>query len=184
MGLLILGLVIFFGVHLIPGFRPVRGLLVARVGEGAYKGILSLVSFAALGMVAWGKSRAQPIPLWNAPEWGRFAALWFMPLAFVSITAAFIPSNFRRCTAHPMLWGVLLWALLHLLANSDLASLLLFGSFGLYSLYAMWSQNLRGAKPSDARHPLPGDAAAVAIGLAAYFAVLHAHRWLFGAAVI
>lgn len=110
-------------------------------------------------------------------------AIWFMPFALILLAAAFIPGNLKRCTAHPMLWAITLWALVHLLANGDLAGLLLFGSFGLYSLYAMRSQTLRGARPAQTSRPIAGDIGAVVVGLIAYALLLRFHASLFGVAV-
>ncbi|MGH7463153.1 MAG: NnrU family protein, partial [Longimicrobiales bacterium] len=116
--------------------------------------------------------------------WGYSLALWVMPLAFILLVEAYVPSNLKRLTAHPMLWGVTLWAGLHLLANGDTASLLLFGAFGLYSLYAMWSQSQRGVKPAETMRPVSRDIAVVAIGLGVYAAALYAHRWLSGVPLV
>ena len=82
-----------------------------------------------------------------------------------------------------MLWAITLWALVHLLANGDLAGLLLFGGFGVYSLYAMWSQNRRGVRPSQTRRAIAGDIGAVVAGLIAYALLLKFHANLFGVAV-
>src|SRR6267143_2066729 len=100
------------------------------------------------------------------------------------LAVAFIPSNFRRFTAHPMLWSVTLWALLHLLANGNLTGLILFGAFGLYAVHAMSSQNARGVRPSQFRRPLFNDAAVVVAGLILYWVFLHFHAKLFGVPVI
>jgi uncharacterized membrane protein len=184
MGLLVLGLAIFFSVHLITSFRDVRATLIARYGEGAYKGVYSLVSAAGLGLIAWGMSKADAAPLWNPPDWGRSMAMWLMPLAFILLVGAYLPSNLKRVTAHPMLWAFTLWAALHLFANSDLASVLLFGSFAAYSLYAMWSQDQRGAKRSETVRPLSLDFLVVVIGLGLYGVALYGHRWLSGVQLV
>ncbi len=180
---LIIGLVLFFGTHVFSSMRGARQKLIARTGEGPYKGAYSLISAIGFVLIVVGMARAQTTALWAPPEWGRFAAIWFMPLAFISLVAAYVPGNFRRMTAHPMLWGVTLWSLLHLLANGDLAGLLLFGSFGLYSVHAMSSQNARGAKPSTRKRPPIFDVAAIAIGLLVYWLLLRYHGKLFGVAV-
>lgn len=68
---------------------------------------------------------------------------------------------------------------MHLLANVDLASILLFGGFGAYALYARRSVNRRGAAPSDKRYPLANDLAVVAVGLLTYGVLLSLHPYLF-----
>ena len=180
---LIAGLVLFLGVHVFSSLRSARGRLIAKLGEGGYKGIYSLLSLAGFGLIVAGMGKAPPVELWSAPVWGRYAAIWFMPFALILLAAAFVPGNLKRITAHPMLWAVTLWALVHLLANGDLAGLLLFGGFGLYALYAMWSQNRRGARPASARRAVWGDAGAAVAGLVAYALLLKFHANLFGVAV-
>ncbi len=180
---MIAGLVLFFGAHVFSSARGARQKLIARIGEGPYKALYSLISLAGFVLIVAGMAKAPRTELWMPPEWGRFAAVWFMPLALISLAAAYVPGNIRRMTAHPMLWGVTLWSLLHLLANGDLAGLLLFGAFGLYSVHAMSSQNARGAKPSTRKRPIAYDVASVAIGLLLYWLLLRYHGKLFGVAV-
>jgi uncharacterized membrane protein len=181
---LIAGLVIFFGVHMFPTFRTAREKLIQRVGEKRYKAGFTLLAVAGFILIVIGVGRAEPVPLWEPAEWGRYAAVWFMPFAFISLAAAFIPGNFQRFTPHPMLWGVTLWALLHLLANGNLAGLILFGTFGLYAVHAMSSQNARGTRPSQFKRPLVNDAAVVVAGLILYWLFLHFHANLFGVPVV
>jgi uncharacterized membrane protein len=184
MGLLALGLAVFVAVHLISSFRVTRAALIARYGEGAYKGVFSLLSAGGFVLIVWGMKVADFVPVWEPPAWGRDAALWIMPLAFILLAGAFIPSNLKRLTAHPMLWGITLWAALHLLANGDFASMLLFGTLLIYSLYAMWAQSQRGAVPADTVRALSRDVTVVIAGLIVYTLFLYAHAWLFGIAVI
>ena len=180
---LIIGLVIFMGVHVLTSVRASRARVIAVLGEGAYKGIYSLLSLAGFALIVFGASRAPAIRLWDPPNWGHYATIWFMPLALVLVFAAYIPGNIKRITAHPMLWGVALWALLHLLANGDLAGLLLFGSFGLYAIYAMRSQTLRGARPAQFPRAMGGDIAAIVVGGIAYALLYKFHGNLFGPSV-
>lgn len=184
MGLLVLGLAIFFAVHMVSSFRDVRDTLVARHGEGRYKAGYALLSGLGFVLIVWGKVNADFAPLWEPPAWGHSLALWVMPLAFILLVGAYVPSNLKRFTAHPMLWGITLWAALHLLANGDTASLLLFGAFGAYSLYAMWSQTQRGIRTSETVRPVSRDITVVAIGLGVYAAALYAHHWLSGVTLV
>jgi len=180
MTLLILGLVLFIGMHLLPASVPARGALVERLGFNPYRGLFSLVSLAGLALIVYGKAQAPFVAVWQPPAGMRHLALAIMPFSFMLLAASKMRSNVKRFTRHPMLWGVALWALAHLLANGDLASMLLFGGFLAYSLFAMWSANRRGATLSDRRHPVGRDMMVAVVGIALYVLLLVLHGRLFG----
>lgn len=180
MEILTLGLVVFFTVHLFTGARQARERLIARLGEKAYKGLYSLLALLGLVLIIWGKARAPLEPFWEPPTWGRHLAMSLMPLAFISLAASHMATNLKRFTAHPMLWGIALWATLHLLANGDRASVALFGSFALYAAFAMLSQTQRGVRPTGKPVPLIRDVVVVIAGLIITTAFALAHGWLFG----
>lgn len=184
MGLLMTGLVGFILIHSLPSITPLRNSLADRFGENRYRLLFALLSFAALVTIIVGMARAPFEPLWQPPAWGRNAALLIMPLAFISLVASGAPNNLKRVTRHPMLWGFVLWSAAHLLSNGDKASLILFGGLGLYSIYAMISQTLRGSEKSTLTQPLAQDIVTVAIGLFVYAVFLFIHRGLFGVALI
>jgi uncharacterized membrane protein len=183
MTLLIAGLLVFFGIHLVPTLVPLRRRLAAWKGEGPYQLGYSLVAAAGLALVVYGKAIAPYVPVYEPPLWTTHITWGLMWLAVTIFPAAYLPSNLKRFVRHPFLWGVALWAVAHLLANGDLASLLLFGAFGLYALYDMCSANRRGAALSDVRQPLWRDAVLVAVGTAAYLLIIRLHPLLFGVAV-
>ncbi|MCC7059924.1 MAG: hypothetical protein IT508_06795, partial [Burkholderiaceae bacterium] len=124
MSLLLLGLVIFLGVHSV---RIVaddwRNARVAALGLGAWKGLYTLVSLIGLALVVWGfgLARTDSPALWHPAGWTRHLASLLTWLAFVLIVAAYVPrSRLRAAVGHPMLTGVILWALAHLFANGRL----------------------------------------------------------------
>lgn len=184
MGLLILGMLIFIGVHLVPMAPGVRQALVDRLGENKYKGVFSLIALVGLVTLIWGKVDAEVLFFWRPPEWGRNLAAPMMFLAFVGVVAKNIPCNLNRYTRHPMLWGVTLWSIAHLLTNGDLASVILFGGFALYALLDMWSANMRGAVKSSAKFPVGRDLVVLAVALAVYVAFGLLHPYLFGVSVV
>jgi len=106
-----------------------------------------------------------------------------MPVALMLLVAAFMPTNLKRVTRHPMLWGVTIWAAAHLLTNGDLASLILFGSFGVFSLFDMGSANRRGAELSSTAVPYWRDLLVIVVGGMVYLAFFSGHAWLFGVPV-
>lgn len=133
MAYLILGLVIFLGVHSV---RIVaddwRTGVRARLGENAYKGVYSLLSLAGFGLIVWGfgMARETPVLLWSPPPGMRHAASLLTLIAFVLLAAAYVPRNgIKARLHHPMVLGVKTWALAHLLSTGGLAQLVLFGSF-------------------------------------------------------
>jgi len=181
---LILGVAIFIGVHLVPSAPSLSSRLRKRVGNNPYRGLFSLVSLVGFVLLVVGMGRAPFVPLWDPPAWAHRVAIWTMPVALILLVAAFMPTNLKRLTRHPMLWGVTVWAAVHLLANGDLASLILFGSFGAFSLFDMWSANRRGAELSSGVVPYWRDLLVVIVGGLLYVAFLHGHAWLFGMPVL
>ncbi|MEQ1716468.1 MAG: NnrU family protein [Hyphomicrobium sp.] len=191
---LIVGLVIFLGLHLLPTNPVLRDGLVARFGANTYKALFSFVSLASFVVIVLGYHKAQihlggknPI-LWDPPVWTRHIALALMLPSLILLVAANVPSRIRSAVKHPMLLAVKLWALAHLLANGDLASLLLFGSFLAYAVYDLISVKKRGALgplgAKTATSPI-NDVIVVGAGTLLYFALLHGgHQWLVGVAPI
>ena len=181
MTLLVVGLVLFFAVHLIPSFAPFRAALVGRLGEKPYRGLFSAVSLASLALIVWGFSRAPFEPIYAPPLWGRHAAMTVVPIALVLFAAANMPTHIRALLRHPMLIGLLLWALAHLLANGDLRSIVLFGGFALFAVVETASAVGRGkAPPPDQTPRFAMDAAAVAGGLVVSGLLVRFHGALFG----
>jgi uncharacterized membrane protein len=180
LNLLLLGLTLFLGAHLVSAVPALRGQLVLRLGTPSYKGLFVLTSFAGLALIIHGKRYAPFVSLWEPPAWGYTVAQLLMPLSLILLAGAFIPGNIRRHTRHPMLWGVALWALTHLFANGDLASVLIFAGFGAYAMFAMWSLNRRGARLQATPRPRYWDVVVVAVGLAAYVSAGLGHRYLAG----
>lgn len=116
--ILVAGLIVFLGVHLLPAVQGWRVALVRRWGERRYKGIFSLVSFAGLGLIIAGYPSAPRGPLLFAPAWEAIAiAPYAMALSFALFAAANLRGHIRRLVKHPMLLGLGIWAGIHLLAN-------------------------------------------------------------------
>lgn len=192
MGLLILiaGLVLFLGVHVLTTLRDRRAALIARLGESGYKILYALISFAGIGLIAWGFSiyRATGwINVWYPPVAMRHIALALMLPAVILVVASYIRGRIYTTVKHPMLTGVKLWALLHLLANGDLGSIILFGSVLAWAVYDRISLKRRadpGAPPIPVGGPC-NDLIAVAVGVVVYAALAFAfHPLVIGVPVI
>jgi uncharacterized membrane protein len=184
MTFLLSGLALFFGIHAIPMFPSFRASLQSRFGEMRFKGIYSLIALTGFALILLGMSRADFRTIFSPPAWSALVAGLAMPVAFCLLVAAYVPNNFRRIVRHPMLSGVLVWALAHLLANGDLASILLFGSFGLYAIVDIVSVNRRCAAETPARQPLFRDVLVLVTGFAAFWVVRYFHAALFGVPVV
>ena len=186
MTLLVAGIVMFIGVHLIPCVVPLRTALVARLGPGHYRGLFSLAALAGLVIVVLGFARAPVEPLlYAAPGWGRQIAMFTVPVAIVLFAAANIPTHIRAVLRHPMLLGLLLWATAHLISNGDLRSVVLFGSFAGYAVVDLVSAVARGNRPSTDKAPSIGmDGAAIVAGLIAAVLLTVFHGTLFGVPII
>ncbi len=180
MVLFIVGLLLFFTIHLIPAVPALHRTLNARLGEKPYKGVASLLALAGLIMIVVGFGQADKIAIWMPPSWLRYTAPLLILPAFILLVAAYAPSNIKRLTRHPMLWGVALWALAHLLNNGDLVSMLLFGSFLIYAAYDMVSANRRGATKAMTPLPVWRELIVIAIGVVLYVLFVYFHADLFG----
>ena len=189
MSILILGLVIFIGTHLVSTLRETRTALIVKHGAGTFKGVYAIASLIGLGLIIWGFSlyRANGmIALWHPPSWTRHLALALMWFAFVALTSAYAPQGrIKGWLRHPMLVAVKIWALAHLLANGDLGGLLLFGALLAFAVYDRIALKRRGdAGAARLGEFTRGDAIAVGVGTLAYVAMLFLHPWLIGVAVI
>lgn len=180
MSLLVLGLVLLIGVHLVPASRRLRAALVRQLGENGYKAAFSLASLAGLVLVVIGYGQAPREQIFQPSETARLFLPVGMAIAFVLMATAYVPGRLRRLLRHPMLAGVLIWSTLHLLANGDLASNVLFGSFAVWSVFAIISATRRGQKIGGARESARADILGVALGLALFALVLYLHPILFG----
>ncbi len=140
MTILILGLIIFLGIHSTRIVAdPWRTKQVARLGANPWKGIYSVVSIVGLGLIIWGfgLARLNPVLIWTPPIAMRHIASLLTLLAFVLITAAYLPRNsIKTKLHHPMMQGVMAWALGHLLANGTLPDIILFASFLVWAFLA------------------------------------------------
>ena len=135
---LILGLILFLTIHSV---RIVaddwRTRTITRVGEGAWKGIYSLISLAGFVLLVWGYGQARmgSVVLYDPPTFTRHIAGLLMLVSLVLVAAAYVPGNhIKAALGHPMLLGIKLWAFAHLLANGRLADVVLFGAFLVWAV--------------------------------------------------
>ena len=181
MGLLvmILGLVLLLGVHVLTTQRELRARLIARAGEGGYKAGYALVSLAGLALIVWGFAHYRAtgwIDVWYPPKALKHVTVALMLPAVILVVASYIRGRIYTAVKHPMLSGVKLWAAAHLIANGDLGSIILFGSFLGWAVFDRISLKRR-SDPGAPPIPVGGwgnDLIAVAVGIAAYLALAFA----------
>lgn len=182
---LLIGLVVFFGVHSTSILAPVwRDRTAARLGVTPWKVLYSLVSLAGLVLIVWGygEARRDPVLLYTPPVGLRHLTLLLLAPVFPLLLAAYLPGKIQRKTKHPMLVAVKLWALTHLMANGGLHDVALFGGFLAWAVVDRISLKRRVPRPTPSAPPGRfNDAIAVGVGLALYVGfLLWAHRWLIG----
>jgi uncharacterized membrane protein len=190
LAVMILGLVVFFAAHIFTTKREARAQAIARLGEGTYKILYSLVSLAGLALIVWGFSHYRAtgwIDVWTPPKAMKHVTVALMLPAVILVVASYIRGRIYATVKHPMLAGVKLWAAAHLLANGDLGSIILFGSFLGWAVYDRISLKHRtdsGAPPI----PIGGatnDIIAVVAGVVAYLALAFAfHPVVIGVSVM
>jgi uncharacterized membrane protein len=184
MVLLILGLILFLGIHTFTSLREPRAALIGRLGEGPYKGLYSVVSAVGLVLIVWGFARYRDtayVQIWTPPQWLHPLVLALMWFSFVALVAAYAPAGWiKGRLRHPMLVGIKSWALAHLLANGDLGALILFGAFLAWAVYDRIAVKRRGDAGAAPSGFALGDAIALVIGSAAYAAMFWLHPRLIG----
>jgi uncharacterized membrane protein len=176
LAIMIFGLVVFLGSHVFVTLRGQRAAVIARFGEGAYKGLFSLVSLIGIILIGYGFARYRAyewVDIWMPPRWTRHVSDALVWPAIICILAAYIPGQIKRTLKHPMLVGVKLWAVAHLIANGDLGSIILFGSFLAWAVYDRITLKRRSdpGAPPILSGGFRNDFIAVVAGTAVYFAL-------------
>jgi uncharacterized membrane protein len=143
---LVLGLLVFLATHVFVSMRGARAAAMARFGVVGYRVAFSIVSIAGLVLIVWGFAHYRAggmIDVWSPPAFTRHIAVTLMLFAVIFMTAVFFPSHIKARLKHPMLASVKTWALAHLIANGDLGSILLFGTFLAWAVFARLSAKRR-----------------------------------------
>lgn len=188
MTLLVLGIVIFLGMHLVRVVAPgLRARVIEGVGKGPWMGLYALISLVGLGLIIYGfgQARGETGVLYNPPVFLKHIALLLMLLAFISLAAGFLPAGRIAVTLkHPQILAIKIWALAHLLANGETSSVLLFGSFLSWAVILRISLKRReraGERVLPMFKSARNDVLAVVVGLAAYLLfVWRLHELLIG----
>lgn len=187
MTILVVGLIVFLGIHSISIFATeFRDRTAARMGAGPWRGIYSLISLAGFVLLVWGYglARREPVVLYSPPFWTHYVTAVLMLPVFPMIFAPYLPGRIKASLKHPMLVAVKLWAVAHLISNGMLHDVLLFGGFLIWAVadrisYKHRTQRQLKTAPPAARN----DVIVVIVGLAIYVLfILWLHQKLIGVA--
>nr|WP_249811440.1 NnrU family protein [Bradyrhizobium sp. 149] len=176
---MILGLALFFAAHVFTTKRDARARAIATLGEGTYKIFYSLASIAGLALIIWGFAHYRAtgwIDVWYPPKALKHITVALMLPAVVLVVASYLRGRIYATLKHPMLAGIKLWAAAHLLANGDLGSIILFGSFLGWAVYDRITLKRRtdGGGPPIPVGGVTNDLIAVVVGIVAYLALAFA----------
>ncbi|NEW88488.1 NnrU family protein [Rhodopseudomonas sp. WA056] len=176
LALMIVGLVLFIGTHVVTTRRDLRGRLIGIGGEAVYKIAYAILAIAGIGLIAYGFGAYRSdgmIDVWHPPHWTRhLTALLMLPVAIL-LVAAYARGRIYRVVKHPMITAVKLWAVAHLISNGDLGSIILFGSLLGWAVYDRISLKHR-SDPGGPPIPVGGpknDAIAIGVGAVVYAAL-------------
>lgn len=183
---LVLGVVIWSGVHFIKSIgAPLRTMLIEGIGENGYKGAFALSVLAGLVLIVIGWRSTLPSPLYYPPVWTAPVATALMIASFVLFGAANMATRIKRFIRHPMLTGMVLWSVAHLIANGDTRSVVLFGGLGLWALIEMHFINARDGEWIKPEAPsMAVEIRGLAIGLVIFAAAFFLHPYFAGVAII
>mgnify|MGYP001817305979 CR=1 FL=1 len=179
---LVLGVLLFCGVHLIPSLAPsLRATWHGRLGENGYKGSFSLLLLAALALIVFGWRSAQPTMIYQPLPVLHQAGISLLNLAFLLLVVSTRPSRLRLIFRHPQLTGVLLWGVAHLLLNGDSRSLVLFGGLACWSVVEIIAINRReGAWVKTAPPAWSTELVTLLITAVVIVGIMAIHPWIAG----
>jgi uncharacterized membrane protein len=183
---LITGVALWSFAHLVPAAAPaVRTNLVARFGEGPFKGLFVLDIIIALALVVFGWKAAIPTAIYAPPLYGNPLPSALLFLAILLMVASSLPNNLKRFVRHPQMAAIIFWSAGHLLTNGDSRSIVLFGGFAIWAILEIIFINKRDGewqKPSSV--PLLKDVTIGVITAAVFAALVYFHASLFGVSPI
>ena len=176
LSVLVLGLLIFLGTHVFVSMRGARTVALARLGTIGYRVAFSIVSIAGLVLIVWGfgqyRSGGEWIDIWQPPAFTRHIAVLLMLFSVIFLTAVFFPSHIKAKLKYPGLTSVKTWALAHLIANGDLGSILMFGTFLGWAVFARIAAKRRTDETvATAPSGYTNDIIVVLLGIVIYLAL-------------
>jgi uncharacterized membrane protein len=186
MAMLVLGVLIFAGVHLVPSLAPgLRANWVARLGENGYKGLFSLLLLTGMGLIVAGWRSTLPSLVYMPVPELRHPGMGLILIAFLLMVVSGRPSRIKSVIRHPQLTGVLVWAAAHLMINGENRSVILFSGLGLWALVEIFAINRReGAWVKGDTPPWSAEVVSLAIAAVVIAVIVFVHPWIAGVPVI
>ncbi len=184
--LIAVGVLFWVGFHLIPMKPRWASYVQSVLGEDSHKkrGIVALGVAIGLGFIITGSQFSPYVEVWTPPFWLGHWALILVPISIILMVASYLKSVLRRKIRHPQLLAIKLWTLAHLLANGDLASIILFGGLFMWAILSIVLINKRdGAWSPPENLSWKNDILSIVIGLAVSAGIIALHPWLFGVPV-
>ena len=179
MALLVIGLALWIGAHLFKRLAPgARAELGARLGAGPARGLFAVAIGLSLVLIVLGFRAAPYVAVYTPPAWTVHLNNPLMLIAVFLFGAANAPSRVKTVLRNPMLTGVLVWAIAHLLVNGDLAGLLLFGTMGLWAAASMVLIDTAAPRAPVAPVPARADLRLALISLVVFAVIAGIHVWL------
>lgn len=182
MVLLILGILLFAGVHFVPSLAPgLKASWLGRLGEGGYKGTFSLLLLAAFALMITGWRSIQPEFIYTPSPALHHPALLLLVFAFLLMVVSSRTSRLSLLIRHPQLTGVTVWGIAHLLLNGENRSLVLFGGMAVWAVLEMIAINRRdGAWVKGTAPSWGAEIVTLVIALVVVGVVVYIHPWLSG----
>ncbi len=186
MAWMVVGLIIWCGVHFVPGIAPdFRNAMKERIGDGLYSAVFSIVIVISIVLMVLGWRAATPTDFYTPTSWGVLVAIALMPVAIWLFNLAHGTSNIRRFIRHPQLTGFAIWAAAHLIANGDSRSVVLFGSLALWALIEIFLINRRdGAWMRPDPVPFKAEIKPAIIALVVFALLMFIHPYIAGVSPI
>ena len=173
------GIIIFFGIHLVPLIGKLKFLLKDKLGEGPYMGLFSVVSLAGILLIIFGyESKSNLLYSINGIDY--IYATYIMFFSLTLFIAANLPTYIKKYTKHPMSLGIAIWTVLHLMTNPDTTSVILFGSFLAYASISVIVAELRNLESKEVIPKIHYDMLSLVLGALFTFLAFNFHEYLSG----
>ena len=173
------GIIIFFGIHLVPLIGKLKVFLKDKLGEGPYMGLFSVVSLTGILLIIFGYESNSNF-LYSVNGKAYIYAKYIMFFSLTLFIAANMPTYIKKYTKHPMSLGIAIWTVLHLMVSPDTTSVILFGSFLAYSSVSVIVAELRDSKSKEVIPKIHYDIFSIVLGIVLTFLAFNFHEYLSG----